>query len=65
MSADEGVQRYIDMKRAVIRNMGRVQDQLVEIQAAYPLILANHSALRRIQAILDDPFAVDGLSPSP
>lgn len=60
MSTDDGVQRYIDTKRAVLRNMGRIQDQLAKLQESLPELADCAERLRRIQAILDDPFTVSG-----
>lgn len=68
MAADEGVRRYIDTKRAVIRNMGRMQDELTKLQLSYATggLTGPRPAeiWRRIQAILDDPFQVGGESPA-
>lgn len=49
---DEGVQAYIATKKAVLRNMAKIQNEL-------SLMIVNPEsfpALKRIQGILDDPF---------
>lgn len=64
----DGVKRYIDAKRAVLRNMGRIQDELTKLQLAYATggLTGGRPAeiYFRIQSILDDPFAADGLPTS-
>lgn len=69
MTAPDGVQQYIDTKKAVLRNMGRMQDELTKLQLSYATGGATGprpaEIWRRIQAILDDPFTADGLPSSP
>jgi hypothetical protein len=65
MVVSDGVQQYIDVKKNVLRNMERIQNELVELQFSYPSILSAHPRLRKIQMVLDDPFAADGLPSSP
>jgi hypothetical protein len=60
---DEGVHRYIALKKAVLANMRRIQNELARMDA---LTSEGRSfALRRIQVILDDPFASNGPTASP
>jgi hypothetical protein len=59
---DDGVRHYIDVKRNVLRNMGRIQNELARMEAMTPE--GRRFVLQRIQTILDDPFAADGLPAS-
>lgn len=57
---DNGVQRYIDTKKNVLRNMERIQNILAQFQGMLPAGTAGAVELRKIQMILDDPFAANG-----
>lgn len=63
-STPEGVQQYIAMKRNVLRNTARIQNELVRLQELYPVGERHALVFRKIQQILDDPFAADGLPSS-
>lgn len=60
MTTDEGVRAYIDVKKAVLRNMGRLQDELTKLNLSYATGGATGprpaEIWRRIQMILDNPF---------
>lgn len=55
---DDGVRHYIDVKRTVLRNMARIQNELAALQAFTPASEDGSRLLMRIQAILDDPFTL-------